>query len=649
MASFAIGLSGIRASQKALDVVANNIANAATEGYHRQRVDFAPAYMIENGPSMLGGGVKVVGIRREIDNLLERQILSQMSNMTELSQQYDMLRNIESSFGEFANGGGLNQILDDFFLSLHDLTAHPGEYVWQNKALYSAQAMTAKFRGLDDYLSNLDLHVTNEATQLIAKVNIISDKIASLNSQIEEMEMGGTQSSALVDQRDQYISELSTIMGVEVQRREYGVVNVVAGRAIPLVVGASVSQLEVGLDADGKLGVALVGSDNFNPEFSGGELGGLLVMKNQLITEIRTQLDTLASGMITNFNKMHVQGLGSHGSFTELTGWRITGDLASQVPPVVDGKIYIRRTNTTTGEVTRHEIDVNATNDSLSDVAARINAVTGITSFVSNATLKIEADAGYKFDFLPGVLTTPTTTNLGVTASVSGIYSGTDTQTYTCTVVGTGTVGVTAGLKVEVRIGATVIDNINIGEGYEADSLLDIGGGINISLASGNVTNGQVMTVEALASSDTSDFLAATGMNTFFGGNKASNISVCSAIVNDPGQIASSLGASYNDNQNITKMMGLSTTGMSALGGITPGEYYRNIVTELGQKIYLKEIEVKNMEVVMHNLKMQQSEVSGVDINDETAKMMMYEQMFQGMAKYINTVQSTLEALMDVL
>jgi len=73
MSDFSIGLSGLDAAQKALDVIGNNIANAATEGYHRQRIDFSPAYSSQQGTVLLGGGVDIKGITRVIDSLLEQE------------------------------------------------------------------------------------------------------------------------------------------------------------------------------------------------------------------------------------------------------------------------------------------------------------------------------------------------------------------------------------------------------------------------------------------------------------------------------------------------------------------------------------------------------------------------------------------------
>jgi flagellar hook-associated protein 1 FlgK len=97
MSDFSIGLSGLDAAQKALDVIGNNIANAATDGYHRQRIDLSPAYSSQQGSVLIGGGVDVKSITRVIDNLLEQEILRQQSALGHVSQEFDMLRMIENT------------------------------------------------------------------------------------------------------------------------------------------------------------------------------------------------------------------------------------------------------------------------------------------------------------------------------------------------------------------------------------------------------------------------------------------------------------------------------------------------------------------------------------------------------------------------
>jgi len=649
MANYDIGISGLEAAQRALDVIGNNLANAATEGYHRQRIELTPAYSSQVSSVLLGGGVNIAGISRMIDTLLEQEVLRQQSSLEHVSQEFITMRTVENVFGELTTGNSLSATIDEFFNALQDLGAHPGEAIWQNQTVTTAEAMASRFRTLGEFLTTLENQVKLEAENTIDQVNALIIQIAGLNDKIESMEIGGAQANNLRDKRDQYITELSGFIGVEILNREYGVVDVTAA-GIPLVIGASAIELEVGLNENNELGVTVAGAYSYNTNIQGGRLGGLLSLKNELVADVRNDLNDLASAIIQQINQYHVQGVGSEGSFTGLTGWVMASeDLADFVPPVTDGKIYIRVTNTSTGEITRSEIDIDVSTDSLTSIAADISAITGLTASVVSSRLSISADANYEFDFLPGVLSGPTTSNLTPDVSISGIYTGSANQTYTCTVVGTGDVGVESGLQIEVKIGAAVVKTVNVGSGYAAGDRLDIGDGIFIAIGTGTLNDAEEFTIEALASSDTSGVLAAVGINTFFYGSGASNIAVCSDIAATPGRVATALGADMTDNTNASRLAGLRDQAVSSLGDMTPGEFYHRLITRVGQQLSVKQMRRDNIEVMVQNLANQQSEISGVDINDEAARLLIFEQMFQAMAKYMSTIQSTVEALMAAM
>jgi len=653
MDSFSIGISGLSAAQKAIDIIGNNIANAATEGYHRQRVNLSPEYARQIGSILLGGGVRFDNVTREIDNFLEQEIRRQQSSLAQLSRELDSLRTVETAFGELSVGSSLNASIDEFFNSLQELSAHPTELIWQRQVVTTAETMTGQFRTLGEFLTSLETQITLEAENTIEQINALINQIAGLNDKIEKIEVTGGQANNLCDQRDQCIKELSDLIGVETQAREYGVVDVSIG-GIPVVSGSSVTELEVGLNESNCLAISVAGASNYNTDAQGGRLGGLFSLRNELIPEIHNDLDDLAGAIIQQMNQYHVQGVGSEGSFIELTGWSMPGeDLVDFDPPVTDGTIYIRVINTSTGEITRHAIDIDASTDSLTTIAADIAAITGLTASVVSSKLHIQAEANYEFDFLPAVLPEPTNSNLTgaspPTISISGIYTGTQNQTFECTVIGTGSVG-NGTLQVEVKNGdGEVVTTLNVGDGYAAGDKLDMGDGIQISLSAGDLVAGDTFEIDAFASTDTSGVLAAVGINTFFFGSSAANMRVCSEIAATPGRVATALGAEMTDNTNALRMAGLRDQTLSSLNSMTPGEFYRRLVTDIGRQLSIKQMQEDNIEVMVQNLANQQSDVSGVDINDEAAKLLIFEQMFQAMAKYLSTVQSSLLTIMEII
>jgi flagellar hook-associated protein 1 FlgK len=492
MNSFGIGISGLDAAQKAFDIIGNNIANAATEGYHRQRINLTPAYSSQVGSVLLGGGVDVAGITRIIDGFLQKEVFRQQSSLGQVSQELSMLRTVENAFGEFSGSGGLSKAIDNFFNALQDLSAHPGETIWQNQAVTAAENMAAQFRTLGEFLTTLENQITLEAGSTITRINILVNRIADLNDKIKRQEISGGQANNLRDQRDQCITELSELISVETQSREHGIVDI-SVTGIAVVTSSSAFELEVGITDNLQLGITIAGESNYNTDVQGGQIGALVSLKNTIISDIHSDLDKLANAMIQQINQYHVQGAGSEGSFTQLTGWSMVSEnLADFDPAVSDGKIYIRVTNTSTGAVTRTAVPVDASTDSLTTIATAITAITGLTALVSDSKLDIQADTNYTFDFLPCVLPTPTASDFtGATSppivSVSGIYTGTTNQTFTFTVSGTGSIG-NGTLQITVTDGdGSTVATLNVGSGYAAGDKLDASNGVKIALSTGDL------------------------------------------------------------------------------------------------------------------------------------------------------------------
>ncbi|MBN2136644.1 MAG: flagellar hook-associated protein FlgK [Sedimentisphaerales bacterium] len=653
MSNYSIGISGLNAAERALDVIGNNIANAATEGYHRQRIELSPDIPSREGAFLFGTGVDIDGVRRIIDNLLEKEILRQGSLSEQVDRELATLRTIESALGELSSEeGGLNAAIDKFFNSLQDLSAHPGDAVWQNQAVSDASAMTSQFRTMGSFLSTLEDQLRLETVNTVESVNALTAQIAELNGRIQQTEVGGGQANNLRDQRDKLISDLAELASIETQSRPYGVVDVVCA-GIPVVMGTTNLGIEAGLDSSGELGISVAGASNYTTRISGGQIGGLLSLRNEHVSDLQADLDSLATAIIQEINKLHVQGVGSAGSFTGLTGRRMESeDLSDMVSSVVDGTIYIRVTNSNSGAVTRSAITIDRSADSLTSIASDISAITGLSASVASSRLSISADSGYTFDFLPSVLSSPTASTLTGSApavSVSGIYTGTSNDTFTFTVSGTGSVGNGTLQLVATDSGGSTVATLNVGSGYAAGDKLEVGNGIRIALGTGDMNAGETFSVDAFGNTDTSRVLAAIGINTFLSGSGAVDMAVCSDISASPGRLAVALGAEMEDNRNAIRMAGVKDQAVSDLTSLTCGEFYRKVVTGIGQKISMREISQDNVKQMVQNLAGRQSEASGVDINEEAAELLVYEQMFQAMAKYMNTVQVSMTSLMDLL
>ena len=267
-------------------------------------------------------------------------------------------------------------------------------------------------------------------------------------------------------------------------------------------------------------------------------------------------------------------------------------------------------TDTTKGpaDQQRRRRAIDATNDDLDAVATNISLVTGVTATVASSTLSITADANYTFDFMPAVLPLPTANNLTGTPpviAVSGIYKGDNTETLTFTVSGTDTIG-NGTLQLVVTGDVTgAIATLYVGSDYSPGEKIAVGDtGISISLpmapTTTDVNDAETFEVFVLADADTSGFLAAAGINTFFSGTDTSDIAVCSDISSTPGRLATSLGGDMTDNTNISRIAALKDVAVSSLSNLSPGEFYRRMVTDIGQTLSIKKIRQENIEVMVY-------------------------------------------------
>jgi flagellar hook-associated protein 1 len=653
MDSMSIAIGAMNAAKLGLDVAGNNISNAATEGYHRQRLQLTPAYSSEAVGFVLGGGVNIADVGRLIDNVLEKQITVQTSLSGQASTELDTLSSIEAVFNELGGESGFNAAIDSFFNSFQQLSQDPASNTMQTQVLNTAGTVVSQFRSLSDFLENLNSSIVDKAKTTVKQINELASEIADLNGIVRDNTLKGATTNNLRDQRDAKINELAKLVGITTVDKADGVVDVNIGGSW-LVVDRNAQTQQVAIQPDGRLGLAPEGSINYSTEVDGGELGAFFTLNNTSLASIREKLDMMAKSVIDEVNRLHVQGTGADGSFSELLGSQMTGNTVSQWdPPVVDGDIYVRVTDSATGEVTRTKIQVDSSTDTLASMADKFDDIDGISAQVISGKLSITADSGYTFDFAPAMGTPAASSITGslIPSSVSGIYNGTTNDTWTVKAVGSGMIGNSTD-PLQIRItdsaGNPVCDNINIGSGYKPGNTITVRG-VELKLDQLTLVDGDSFTLDVVANTDTSGFLASAGLNTFFSGNSARNIALSDRVADSPLNIASYLGTEKTESTNATLLARLKDSTVSSLGDVSITDYYQQMVTDVGREAAMKDVRVKNIDAVTMNLKSQREDRSGVDVNDEAAQMMIFEQMFQASARYLNTIQNTMDEMMKLL
>ncbi len=661
MAGFDIALTGLDAARRAIDLIGTNIANATTEGYHKQEIITAPLYA--GGTDGADGGVQVVDTRRAIDMLTEREYILQQPLLGQNAQELSTLKLLESALGDI-DTQGLMLSLEGYFNAMSELAAQPNSAALRYQGAWAADSLASQFRHVGEFLEDLQYEVVTEAQGLMNNANALIQEIALLNDKATLLIAQNKNANAVRDLRDQAVANLAELVDVQVTGLSdpTGTIQLSVW-GTPVVGGSHVAPMEVNLTEGGELGVTLEGAYFYQTDARGGRIGGLMALRNEILPRVSDALDALAQEVVTRTNRYHVQGIGQHGSLTDTTGWAVSadplGDWDAWGTDVTAGTMTLRVTDKTTGDATLHQVAVDAAS-TIASVAADFDALAEIKAEVADMALHIEsADASrWAFDFLPVPLvdTASSPWTASVTPAVAGTYEGETNELFTFTVLGagapgsTGTIGVDQDLRLEMRNGANeLIRTVNIGAGYAAGETVDLGRGLTLSVDSGTVTVGEQFTATGTAWSDTSGLLAAAGVNALFSGTHAANIAVRSDILDDPALLAASVSVDGDDNTNVKRMAALADTPLETLGYATPTDYFRRIVTGIGQDITFRQFRQDSLDSAMAQLGAERERVSGVDINEEAAKMVMYEKMFQGMARFMNTQNDLLEHLMDLV
>jgi flagellar hook-associated protein 1 len=406
------GLRALNAARLAMQTAGNNVANANTPGYSRQRVDLAAAlpYGIA-GNLQIGTGVDVRGISRLVDEGLERRIQLQLGLVGAAELDQSRYREVESIFAE--PDEGLSNSLKDLFGAIDELRTDPGDRALRGGVIQAGNALGQGFRLVASRLADLGGSTFDEVRGLVRVVNQRADAIAVLNGQIIAAESNGSDANDLRDVRSQQIKELGKLLDARTIERGSGSLDVLVGGHL-LVAGDRASSLAAGKDASGATEVT-VGRTRTPARIREGRIAALLEQEQAALPGLTSRIDDLARNTILEWNRLHTTGMPASGPFRTLTAAYGTedgdgdGDRGDELLaqsgflfPIANGELHIAVTADATGAMERSRIAIDPNAMTLDDLAAALNDVDHVTATVDpTGRLRIAADDGYGFDFSP--------------------------------------------------------------------------------------------------------------------------------------------------------------------------------------------------------------------------------------------------------
>ncbi len=307
--SLSVAANAMLVQQSGIAVTANNVANINTPGYSRQRANLAESAPVFNGTRSIGTGVTLQQITSLRDRVLELRIQDEMQQQGSLEAQVNSLSDVDLQFS--TQNANIGDALDKFFDALSNLSPDPSNSALRQSVLVSAQNLASQFQSTSTMLTQRQFNLNLQIEQAVAQVNQITSQIADLNERISTSGIPEDQLGTYVDDRNLLLQKLSSLMGNHVITADDGL-TVTAWDGTTLVVGNRYFGIDVSADASGNPKLTVAGHDITNIS-SGGSISGLLQVRNDVIPDILSGLDSLATNLITNFNSVHRKGTDLNG------------------------------------------------------------------------------------------------------------------------------------------------------------------------------------------------------------------------------------------------------------------------------------------------------------------------------------------------
>lgn len=316
-----IGTSGLLAFQRGLSTTGHNISNASTEGYSRQSVTLGTREPGLIDGNYLGTGVAVKGIVRSYSNFLAEDLRVGTSSLGQFEEAAEMAARLDNLMAD--QDRGLSSQIERFFSALQDVGNNPTSIPERQVLIGESGALAEQFHQLDGAFNALNSQVNDKLSLYVDEINQHAQSIAELNLAIgyaRAVSTAGAEPNDLLDERDRVLLKLSKLVSVNVIEQDAGVANVLIGNGQPLVIGgvAETIGLNIGEFDPSIQRLTYQRSNgtttNITNFLTGGALQGLVDFRDNMLNSSRQQLGLLASGMSEVVNAQHGLGVDLKGN-----------------------------------------------------------------------------------------------------------------------------------------------------------------------------------------------------------------------------------------------------------------------------------------------------------------------------------------------
>lgn len=633
-----IARTGVLASQSQLGVTSNNIANANTAGYHRQVATQSTLESQRLGNSFYGTGTYVNDVKRIYNDYAARELRIGQTTLSAAEASYGKLSELDQLFSQI--GKVVPQSLNDLFSGLNSVADLPADLGIRSSTLTNAQQVASSLNQMQSYLNGQLDQTNDQITGMTKRINEIGTELANLNL---ELMKSPNQDAQLLDKQDALVQELSQYAQVNVIPQENGAKSIMLGGSVMLVSGEIA--MSMGTQAGNPFPKELqlnssIGSQSVtvDPSKLGGQLGAMFDFRDQTLIPAGHELDQLALGVADNFNKMQAQGIDLNG-----------------------------------------QVGANIFKD-INDPMMSLGRVAGFSDNAGNATLGVTID--------DTSLLTGGAYELSCVSTVPATYELRDTETggiTPLTLTGS-TLSGGAGFSIDIKAGA-----MSSGDRFAIRPTAGASNGIEvvmkdpkgIAAASPKITadaansgNTQVKLTQIgnrnvanfpVTGSELTIKLDTTAVPPTYEAFDAAGTSLGAATTYTPPSISAfgftfevdskaaagndrftfDLSFAEGDNSNAVAMAKVSESKVMNNGKSTLADVFENTKLDIGSKTKAAEVRTGSAEAVYQQAYARVESESGVNLDEEAANLMRFQQAYQASARIMTTAQQIFDTLLS--
>lgn len=640
MGLLSTGITGLLSARSALETTGHNIANVNTEGFSRQELSFVARPAQFTGAGYLGKGVETSSVKRVYDEFVTTQLRTSTTNESYASQFHNLATGIDNMLADDTTG--LSPSIQGFFNALQDVVDVPSSVPARQVMLGEAESLSARFHFLHARLGGISDELDTSMQSMVASINTISRGIADLNNSLRDA-FGQSEIDApndLLDQRDQLVLELSEFIPVNMIEQPDGTANVFVGSGQALVLGPVASTVSLSQSYVGHYDIHVTdqfGTSNISDSITSGSLGGILDFQSDMLEPTRNSLGRLALGIADTFNQQHQLGMN------------------------LDGDINVNFFNIASPEV-----------QVLGNSPATISAAITDTTQLSDSDYQLYNDGSDNFTLLRLTDGQSTTINTGGTYP----FTSTAVDGFNVTITAAGTLGdqyiiqptasgaedfnllVTDVNKISMASALSSITatganglNSNTGNaeisGVSIDSTTGLPLSTPVTLTFNSVLNQFALTGGATGSLAYDPVTESQGKVFTFATIGNASFTISGTPANGDQFIIDNNINVEGDNSNGLVLSNMQSDPVLLNGTTSYQDTYADIVVDVGTQTRQLEISSNALEALRVQALRTRESVSGVNLDEEAANMLKFQQAFQAAAQMISISDGLFQDLLN--